>query len=155
MKASETNERITCDRCPTLSETEAYLKRYLIDSRLLEAELRHQKAIRYAFEAGRLQSEQRDATVLYCRARMYEIKEFVRALPDCEEKVFLFSRYLCGESIARIAEDRDISLRSAYRLRHRALVLAAGKYAQKLRAGKATVTATSGDSMQNSCRTGA
>lgn len=114
-----------------LAEVETYLGSYLMENRMLEVELRRQRAATYAVEAGQYQRERREDAALYCRARMYEIKEFVRSLPDGEEKVFLFSRYLCGDSPDRIAEDMNISLRSVYRLRRRALNMAAGRYCQQ------------------------
>ena len=109
---------------------EQYLRGYLLDSRMLQAEMRRRERREMMREAGRAWDDGNgaDSGVLFCRARMYDVQEFICSLPDSEEKLFLYNRYICGESVTRIAEDLDISDRSAYRLRRRALDLAARHY---------------------------
>lgn len=109
---------------------EQYLRRYLLDSRMMQAEMRRRERREMMRGASPAWDDGSggESGVLFCRARMYEVQEFIRSLPDGEEKLFLYNHYICGESVVRIAEDLDISDRSAYRLRRRALDLAAQHY---------------------------
>jgi len=109
---------------------EQYLRRYLLDHRMMQAEMRRRERRDMMRSAGQAWEDGNsgESGVLFCRARMYEVQEFIRSLPDGEEKLFLYDHYICGESVPRIAEDLDISDRSAYRLRRRALDLAARHY---------------------------
>ncbi len=54
--------------------------------------------------------------------------DFVRSLPDCREKLFIYYHYISGLSVERTAELLSISPRTAYRLRWRALEFAARFY---------------------------
>lgn len=110
---------------------ESFLRRYQLDHRMLQAEMRRRARREQLREAGQAWAESGEGGALFCRARMYEVQEFIRSLPDGEEKLFLYDHYILGESVVRIAEDLDISDRSAYRLRRRALTLAAGHYRRR------------------------
>ena len=59
------------------------------------------------------------------RMRMYEIRRMILSLDDDEAKLFLYYRYIYGESILRCAEMLSISRATAYRVRRRALGLVA------------------------------
>ncbi len=61
-------------------------------------------------------------------ARLKNMREFIISLPDSKEKLLLYYRYICGLSMERTAELLGISTRSVYRMRHRALDIAAKKY---------------------------
>ena len=69
--------------------------------------------------------------IALARARMYEIRHFINSLPNCDEKLFLYYRYVRGESVERCAEMLGISRSSAYRLKNRALSLAASVMAER------------------------
>ncbi|MBO5306304.1 MAG: sigma-70 family RNA polymerase sigma factor [Clostridia bacterium] len=64
---------------------------------------------------------------VFLGAKLFEIREFVSALPNCPEKLFLSCHYLRGHSVEKTAELMDMSPRNAYRLKKRALALAASR----------------------------
>ena len=59
------------------------------------------------------------------RARMYEIRHFINSLPNSDEKILLYYHYIKGESIEKCAELLGMSRSSAFRLKRKALILAA------------------------------
>lgn len=59
------------------------------------------------------------------RAKMYEIKRFILSMPGSYERLFLYYHYIRGESVEKCAELLDISRRSAFRLKKKALLHAA------------------------------
>ena len=62
---------------------------------------------------------------VFLQARMFQVREFVYSLPNCSEKLFLNCHYIRGYTVEKSAEMMSISVRSAYRLKKRALALAA------------------------------
>ena len=58
------------------------------------------------------------------RARMFEIRHFIMDLPNSDEKLFLYYRYIKGESVVRCGELLGISRAGAFRMRRRALLCA-------------------------------
>lgn len=56
------------------------------------------------------------------------VRTFVLALPDSTEKLFLYYHYIQGESMERCSEILGVALRSMYRIRLRALNLAADRF---------------------------
>ena len=58
------------------------------------------------------------------RIRMFEIRRFVTSLPPGDEKVFLFLRYIHGESLESCAEKLELSARHIFRLQKNALLMA-------------------------------
>lgn len=60
--------------------------------------------------------------------KMFALRRFVLSLTRQKEKLFLFYHYIHGESVERCAELMDISRRTAYRLKIRALEYAAIRY---------------------------
>lgn len=65
---------------------------------------------------------------LFARAKMLEIKNFIRSLPPCREKMMLFYKYVRGETIERVGELLDVSPRTAFRIMKSATELAASHY---------------------------
>ncbi len=61
----------------------------------------------------------------FWRARMYEVGKLIDSLPNTPEKIYLYCRYIRGESTESIADRLSVSRRTGYRLQNRALVLAA------------------------------
>ena len=55
-------------------------------------------------------------------------KNFVLSLPNCNEKLLLYYRYIRGMNMENIAELFGVSTRSVYRMRVRALDFAAKIY---------------------------
>ena len=64
----------------------------------------------------------------YIKARMFEIKRFITALPSDDRKLLLYYHYVHGETVEKCAELLNVSRRTAYRLKRRALEYAAIKY---------------------------
>lgn len=59
----------------------------------------------------------------FLQAKQYAIRKRVFDLPNCPEKLFLDLHYLRGHSVERCAELMDISRRTAFRLKKRAIAL--------------------------------
>lgn len=96
-----------------LAEAENTLREY----GLLEKQL---KASRYEREFFGAKSTGEEA---FWQARQYAIRKRIYDLPNCPEKLFLNFHYLRGHSVERCAELMDISRRTAFRLKKRALAL--------------------------------
>ena len=62
---------------------------------------------------------------VFLGAKLFEVRSFVASLPNCPEKLFLVCHYLRGHSVEKCAELMDLSTRHAYRVKKRALLLAA------------------------------
>ena len=60
--------------------------------------------------------------------RMHSIENFIKSLPHMPSKMLLYYHYIYGDTVERAAEDLDISRRHAFRLKKRALSLAAACY---------------------------
>lgn len=60
---------------------------------------------------------------LHLRAQMYEIRRMIFAVPDDDAKLYLYYRYIYGETIERCAEMLSVSRATVYRIRRRALLL--------------------------------
>lgn len=92
-----------------------YLKRYRLHSRLLRlSEYERRKGIADApWEAS------------LSRAELFRIRQFIMSLENCDEKIFLYYYYVRGASMEECAELLGIARSSIYRLRPRALSLAA------------------------------
>lgn len=65
-----------------------------------------------------------DMTEPMLRVKMFEIRRFILSLPYCDERVFLFLRYVHGETMEVCAEKLGVSVRTVYRLHKRALMIA-------------------------------
>ena len=63
--------------------------------------------------------------VSMARARMFEVRQFILSLKNSDEKLLLYYHYVRGESVERCGELLGISRAGAYRLKRRALILAA------------------------------
>lgn len=59
------------------------------------------------------------------RARMFEVRHFILSLDNCDEKLLLYFHFVRGESVERCGELLGISRTSAFRLKKKALALAA------------------------------
>lgn len=56
--------------------------------------------------------------------RMRTVRKFIEDFPDAACKMLLFYHYIRGLTVERAAEELDISRRSAFRLKKKALLLA-------------------------------
>ena len=71
-----------------------------------------------------LDAENAPLDIPLARARMFEVRHFILDLDNSDEKLFLYFRYVKGETMDRCAELLGVSRRTAYRLHERALKLA-------------------------------
>lgn len=103
--------------------TENYLKGYGLNRKLLRLE---------RYEKEYFKSDDKDieafGEVPLARARMFDVRHFIMGIHNCDEKLFLYYHYVKGENVERCGELLGISRSSAFRLKKRALTLAAEKY---------------------------
>lgn len=66
------------------------------------------------------------------KVKMFTVRHFILELDNCDEKLFLYYRYVKGETMERCAELFGVSRRTVYRLCDRALKLAYNRGAGKL-----------------------
>lgn len=105
-------------------ETESFLNGYTMNKKMLRMEKYEQQFM----SSGKL-AEYGDGMPLQtplARANMYEVRHFILALPNSDEKLFLYYHYVKGSPVRTCAELLGISERSAFRLKNRALELAYG-----------------------------
>ena len=96
-------------------------REYLGAYRLIEKWLRSNRYEREYFGAKPTGDD------VFLQAKLFEIRSFIAALPNCREKLFLNCYFVRGHSVEKCAELMDISERSAYRIKKSALLLAASK----------------------------
>ncbi len=103
---------------------EGYLKTYALNKKLLGIEKYHKEYFHDSSRfLGSIDAQMLDEAPL-ARARMFSVRHFILALPNSDEKLFLYYHYIKGESAERCAELLGISRRSAFRLKNRALIIA-------------------------------
>jgi len=111
---------------PGVREMESYLSEYTVFRKMMDMDFYEKEYFGNAYifkEKSGIPGG--DA---YMKSKMFEIRRFVLSLGKCNEKIFLFYHYVHGESVTRCAELMDISRRSAFRLKRRALSYAAERY---------------------------
>lgn len=70
-------------------------------------------------------TNERPGDITLAKAQMFEIRHFVLDLPNSNEKILLYLHYIDCEPIEHCADIMNISRSSAFRLKKRALALAA------------------------------
>ncbi len=103
-----------------LRQIEDYLKGYQFYQKLLRLD-RYEKKY---FGVSEWEAESPGELPL-ARAHMFEIRHAVMAIPNCDEKLLLYYHYIKGEPVERCAELLGISRSSAFRMKKRALEMAA------------------------------
>ena len=105
-----------------------YLREYTVFRKLLEEELEAEKGFgNPSLSKGRRRKNGVNAVTsdAALRLRLFEIRRFILSHPAGDEKLFLFLRYVHGETMRSCSEKMGISERTAYRLHKRALESAA------------------------------
>ena len=105
-----------------IKEIDNYLKGYALNMKLLRRD-RYERSY-FGYKDGE-DSVFNDAPL--ARARMFEIRHFIMEMKNSDEKLLLYYHYVRGESVEKCAELLGISRSSAFRLKKRALTLAARK----------------------------
>lgn len=108
-----------------IKEVQNYLRFHEFYEKLLKLDKYEQEY----FCAGEKRSASSENSVAH--ARMFEIRQFIMSMQNSNEKLFLYYHYVRGESVDHCAELIGISRSSAFRLKKRALALAAEKYAAR------------------------
>ena len=103
-----------------LRQIEDYLKGYQFYQKLLRLD-RYEKQY---FRTSEWEAESPGELPL-ARAKMFEIRHAIMAIPNCEEKLLLYYHFIKGEPVERCAELLGVSRSSAFRMKKRGLGLAA------------------------------
>jgi DNA-directed RNA polymerase specialized sigma subunit len=107
-------------------KVEEYLKGYSLNRKLVELE-KYEKEY-FGGNEAEWEEQELPAELPLARVRMFEIRHFVMGLPNCEEKLLLYYRYIKGESIESCAELLGVSRSTVYRIKDKALKLAARSF---------------------------
>ncbi len=106
-----------------IETVEDYLKSYRLNRKLLRLD----RYEREYFGADALDYESLGEAPL-ARARMFEVRHFIMEMKNCDEKLLLYYHYVKGEKVERCAELLGVSRSSAFRMKRRALAMAAERY---------------------------
>ena len=97
-----------------------FLKGYALNRKLLVLD-RYEKQ----FMKASCTEEMIISEVAFARPRMYEIRNFIMSLENSDGKLLLYYHFIKGEPIEKCAELLGISRSSGFRLKNRALDMAA------------------------------
>lgn len=103
-----------------IEEIKNYLSGYKLFRDLLELEKYEREFLR-----SHPWASERPGELTLAKAKMFEIRHFLLDLPNCNEKILLYLHYIDCEPIERCASIMNISRSSAFRLKNKALALAA------------------------------
>lgn len=103
-----------------ISMVENYLRGYQLNRRLLRLD-RYEREFFHTDE-GDIEAF---GEAPLARARMYEIRHFVMGMENCDEKLMLYYHYIKGEPVERCGELLGVSRSTAFRMKARALRMAA------------------------------
>ena len=120
------NQEELCEDAVALCEVRVFLERYAMAVRMLRLCRIDQKMRRnlpgeetfYGCVGG-------DA--VYWEEQMRDIRAFIESLPNESCKLILYYHYIVGMTVERASEELDISRRNAFRLKKKALALAAAR----------------------------
>ena len=103
-----------------IKELDNYLKGYALNVKLLRLD-KYERTY-FGYKDGE-DSAFNDAPL--ARAKMFEVRHFIMEMKNSDEKLLLYYHYIRGESVEKCAELLGISRSSAFRLKKRALAMAA------------------------------
>ncbi len=115
-----------CDSPQAICQAKLFLERYAVAIRMLrlcyiEEKERRQVPDETVFY-GRV-----GGTAEYWKKQIREIRVFIDSLPNESCKLLLYYHYVVGMTVERASEELDISRRGAFRLKKKALALAAAR----------------------------
>ena len=112
----------TCFGKEEKEKVENFLKGYRTNATFLKMD-RYEKEYFHSTEQMK-----EDDLLLYdmpmAKARMFEVRHFILGLDNCDEKLFLYYRYVKKLSVEKCGEIFGVSRRTAYRMLDRSLRLA-------------------------------
>lgn len=97
-----------------------FLKGYALNRKLLVLD-RYEKQFMKASSAEEMLISESSLA----RPRMYEVRNFIMSLDNSDEKLLLYYHFIKGESVEKCAELLGISRSSGFRLKNRAIDMAA------------------------------
>lgn len=112
----------TCFGKEERQKTENFLKGYGTNATFVRMN-RYEKEY-FRSDDSELNDEMLPYGVPLAKAKMFEVRHFILELPNSDEKLLLYYRYVKKLSVERCAELLGVSRRTAYRVLDRALRLA-------------------------------
>ena len=106
-----------------IKEADNYLRGYALNMKLLRLD-RYERTY-FGYRDNEDNTAFNDAPL--ARARMFEIRHFIMEMQNSDEKLLLYYHYIRCESVEKCAELLGISRSSGFRLKKRALMMAARK----------------------------
>ena len=97
-----------------------YLRGYVINQKLLKLDRYERTYFGYKGDEGRMEVD-----ISLAKAKMFEIRHFITEMANGDEKLLLYYHYVRGETVEKCAELLGISRSSGFRLKKRALLMAA------------------------------
>ena len=113
-------------------QTENYLRSYAFYKKLLRLD-KYEQDYFGTSALGERSVYEHHGEISLAHAKMFEVRHFIMMMQNSDEKLLLYHHYVRGESVERCAELLGISRSSAFRLKKRALTLAAELYLQRKR----------------------
>lgn len=126
LKEKNISEKKKTEQKVTREDAENYLRGYQLNRKLLRLD---------RYEKEFFHTDESDVEALgeapLARARMFEIRHFVMQMKNSEEKLFLYYHYIKGESVERCGELLNVSRSTAFRMKSKALDMAACEIAKR------------------------
>ncbi|MBQ0101244.1 MAG: hypothetical protein KBT31_00410 [Firmicutes bacterium] len=117
-----------CDDPILLCEVRVFLESYKTASRMLRLVCDDERSSAADREAGIIYYGTVGGDRDYWLTRLRAVRDFIDSLENRPSKMLLYYHYVRGLTVERTAEELDISRRNAYRLKKKALGLAAAAY---------------------------
>ena len=106
-----------------IRKVDNFLRGYQLNQKLLKLDRYERNFLGY-----RDSEESFSGDIPMAKAKMFEIRHFITDLENGDEKLLLYYHYVRGETVEKCAELLGISRSSGFRLKKRALCMAATEY---------------------------
>jgi len=115
-----------CEDAVALCEVRVFLERYAMAVRMLRL-CRIDEKTRRDLPGDVTYYGRVGGDASYWEQQMKDIRDFIESLPNEACKLLLYYHYVVGMTVERASEELDISRRNAFRLKKKALALAAAR----------------------------
>lgn len=115
-----------CESPEALCRARLFLERYAVAIRMLRL-CRIEKKEDQNAPGGEVFYGRVGGTEEYWKKQIREIRTFIDSLPNESCKLLLYYHYVVGMTVERASEELDISRRGAFRLKKKALAMAAAR----------------------------